>query len=68
MWLGTVQNTLKGGGIEKKGGETKILKKGGGGGAQARSRGWDFKKGAGTPLRTMLSFRRLKVKIKVLAG
>ena len=67
MWLGTVQNTLKGGGIEKKGGETKILKKGGGGG-QARSRGWDFKKGAGTPLRTMLSFRRLKVKIKVLAG
>ena len=67
MWLGTVQNTLKGGGIEKKGGETKIFKKGGGG--QARSRGWDFKKGAGTPLRTMLmSFRRLKVKIKVLAG
>ena len=27
---GTVQNTLEGGGTEKRGGETKILKRGGG--------------------------------------
>ena len=37
---GTVQNTLKGGGTEKRGGDTKILKRMG----QA---------GAGTPLGTM---------------
>ena len=39
---GTVWNTLEGGRTEKKGGETKILKRG-----QAGSRG------GGTPLRTM---------------
>ena len=42
---GTVLNTLKGGGTEKRGGETKILK--------AASRGGSLKRVAGTPLRTM---------------
>ena len=50
--VGTVGNTLKGGGTEKKEGETKILKRGGklGQGVGA------LKKigGAGTPLRTMM--------------
>ena len=45
----TVENTLKGGGTEKRGGETKIFKRG-----QAGSRGEYLKKGvAGTPLQTM---------------
>ena len=49
---GTVKNTLKGGGTEKRGGKTKILKRRGG---QVGSRGGCFKKGgAGTPLRTMI--------------
>ena len=48
---GTVWNTLKGGGKEKSGGETKILK---GGQEQAGSRGGCLKKrGTGTPLWTM---------------
>ena len=46
----TVKNTLKGGGTEKRGGETKILKKRRG---QARSRGGCLKGEAGTPLQTM---------------
>ena len=45
---GAVGNTLKGGGTEKRGGETEILKRG-----QAGSRGGALKWGAGTPLRTM---------------
>ena len=45
----TVQNTLKGGGIEKRGGKTTVLK-----GWATGSRGVCFKKrGAGTPLQTM---------------
>ena len=43
---GTVENTLKGGGTEKRGGKTKILKKGGG---QAGSRGGCLKKGGLEP-------------------
>ena len=49
----TVLNTLKGGGIEKRGRKTKIFN-GGGGGGQAVSRGGFLKRGAGTPLRTMI--------------
>ena len=48
IWVrvgGTVCNTLKGGGTEKRGGDTKILKRGRqagsrGGGALKRSGGW----------------------------
>ena len=51
---GTVENTLKGGETEKRGGKTKILKRGGG---QDGSRGRCLKKwgggGAGTPLQTI---------------
>ena len=49
---GTVENTLKRGGTEKRGGETKIFKKG-----QAGSRGRCLKKvgGAGTSSQTMRS-------------
>ena len=49
---GTVENTLKGGGTKKRGGETKILKRGIklGQGVVA------LKGGAGTPLRTMIGF------------
>ena len=43
---GTVQNTLKGGGTEKRGGETKILKRRG----QAGSRGGCLKKSCGLEL------------------
>ena len=39
---GTVKNILKGGGTEKRGGETKILKRG-----QAGSRGGCLKKSGG---------------------
>ena len=39
---GTVQNTLQGGETEKRGGETKILRRG-----QAESRGGCLKKGGG---------------------
>ena len=47
---GTVWNTLKAGGTEKRGGETKILKRG----AQAGSRVRRLKKEGGwNPLRTM---------------
>ena len=47
---GTVLNTLKGGGTEKRGGETDSKK-----GVQGGSRGGCLKKGgAGTPLRTMV--------------
>ena len=45
---GNVWNTLKGGGTEKRGGETEISKKG-----QAGSRMGSLKRGAGTSLRTM---------------
>ena len=50
MWGGTVENTMKGGGAEQRGGDTKISK---GGdklchGVGALNRGG----GAGTPLRT----------------
>ena len=54
----TVQNTLKGGATERRGGETKIFKRG----RQAGSRGEFLKKmgegggGAGTPLQTMAYF------------
>ena len=49
---GNVWNTLKGDGTEKCLGETKILNRGG---RQAGSRGGCLKKrGAGTPLRTMI--------------
>ena len=54
---GTVWNTLKGGGIEKSGGETKILKRGGGKlgqGAGALKIRW-----AGTPLWPMRSWCKL---------
>ena len=44
----SVCNTLKGGGPEKRVGETEILKRG-----QAKLRGGCLKKGDGTPLRTM---------------
>ena len=47
---GTLWNTVKGCGIEKRGGETKILKCGG----QAESRGGFFKKEAENPLWTMV--------------
>ena len=49
----TIQNTFKRGGTEKRGGETKILKRG-----QAESRGECHKNGvaAGTPLGTMVRF------------
>ena len=48
---GTMQNTLKGGATEKRGEETKILRRGGklGQGVGA------LKRGSGTPLRTMSS-------------
>ena len=51
---GTVYNTLKGGGTEKRGGETKISKRW----VQTGSRGECLKKerGGGTPLWTMLIF------------
>ena len=41
---GTVSNTLKGGGTEKRGGQTKILKRGQAGsrGALKRGKGWNF--------------------------
>ena len=42
---GAVGNTLKGGGTEKRGGETEILKRG-----QAGSRGGCLKKGGWNPL------------------
>ena len=50
MWGGTVENTMKGGGAEQRGGDTKISKRGG----QAVSWGRCLKQGggAGTPLRT----------------
>ena len=52
---GTVKNTFhQGDGTEKRGGETKILKRREGGwGKQAGSKSGCLKKGAGTPLRTM---------------
>ena len=46
---GTVKNTLKGGGTEKRQGETKILKMGGGKLFQGVG---TLKRRAGTPLRT----------------
>ena len=50
---GTVQNTLEGGGTEKRGGETKILKRGG---EMGQGVG-DLKKGgSGTPLWTMYKY------------
>ena len=50
---GNCLNTLKGSGTEKRGGETKILKRG-----QAGSRGGFLKEGGGTgtPLQTMALF------------
>ena len=42
-WVGTVWNTLKGGETDKRGGETKILKRGQGeswGGCLKRDAGW----------------------------
>ena len=51
---GTVWNTLKESGKEKRGGKTKILERGGG---QAGSKGGCLKKGgggAGIPLQTMI--------------
>ena len=44
--------TPKGGGTEKRGGKTKILKRRGEGG-KLHQGGGAFKKGAGTPLQTM---------------
>ena len=53
--VGIVWNTLKWGGTEKRGGSTKILKRGGGG--QTGSRSVSFKRGeAGTPLQTMIYY------------
>ena len=46
---GTVWNTLKEGGTEKRGGETKILKRGGGSWVELGA----LKRGTGTPLRTL---------------
>ena len=54
---GTVWNTLKGGGTEKRGEETKILKRRG----QSGSRGGSLKKegrGAGTLLRTKADLKK----------
>ena len=48
---GTVLNTLKGGGAEKRGGEIKILKSGGRG--KVGQGVGALKRGAGTPLQTM---------------
>ena len=45
--------TPKGGGTEKRGGKTKILKRRGEGGKLHQGGGGAFKKGAGTPLQTM---------------
>ena len=51
VW-GTVQNTLKGSGAEKREGETKMSKKEG----ESWVKGWVLKKrgGAGTPLGNMI--------------
>ena len=48
---GTMQNTLTGGGTEKRGEETKILKRGG----KLDQEVGALKRGSGTPLRTMSS-------------
>ena len=50
---GTVKNTLKRGGTEKRGGETKILKRGEGKLDQGMGHFKKVGEGAGTPLRTM---------------
>ena len=57
---GTVWNTLKVGGTEKRGGETKILKRGG----QAGSRGGCLKKGAEGGLEPPYELWRLLQQIK----
>ena len=66
IWVrvgGTVCNTLKGGGTEKRGGDTKILKRG----RQAGSRGGVPYKGAGdgAPLRTMPTIRDLRLQLNI---
>ena len=58
---GTVSNTLKGGGTEKTGGQTKILKRGQGGsrGALKCRRDWN-------PLTNYVSNKRKKMKESVI--